>query len=379
MMSTTVPTSGTQLRTLVTGQASLEVFLEQAPVPAPGPDQVLLRVEAAPINPSDLGLLFGGADLADAVASGPPSRPVLTAQLPPAALRTLAARVGEPLTAGNEGAGTVIAAGSSPAARELLGRTVAVAPGGMYAQYRLVAAAECLVLPPGVSAQQGASSFINPMTVLAIVETMRREGHTGLVHTAAASSLGQMLNRVCAEQNVPLVNIVRKPEQAQILRAMGAQHVLDSTSPTFAGDLTRALAATLATLAFDAVGGGDLAGQILASMEAAASPGAYSPYGSAVHKQVYIYGGLDRGPTVLRRNYGMSWGVGGWLLGRFLDAAGPDRVGELRATVAAGLTTTFASAYTREVSLAEALRPESYMAYSRKATGEKYLITPHKP
>jgi NADPH:quinone reductase-like Zn-dependent oxidoreductase len=337
-------------------------------------------VEAAPINPSDLGLLFAGADLAEATVSGSTDDPVLTAPLTPGALGRAAARVGKPLAVGNEGAGVVVAAGSSEAARALLGKTVALAPGGMYAQYRVEDARRCLALPDGVSPEEGASSFVNPLTALGMVETMRREGHSALVHTAAASSLGQMLNRLCIEEQIPLVNIVRKAEQEEILRAIGAEYVCNSTSPSFAQDLTEALARTSATLAFDAIGGGELAGQILGGMEAAAArkSGEYSTYGSPVHKQVYIYGGLDRGPIVLRRNFGMAWGVGGWLLGPFLASVGPARLSELWQRVGAGLKTTFASAYTKEVSLAEALQPEAFGAYTRQATGEKYLIAPHK-
>ena len=379
-MAASTPGTGFEVRTLVTAQETVEVSLEEVPVPEPAPDEVVVRVEAAPINPSDLGLLFAGADMTTATSSGPPARPVVTATLSPAAMRSLAARVGKSLAAGNEGAGTVIATGSSAAARALSGRTVALAPGGMYTQYRRVDAGQCFELPDGVTAEEGASSFVNPLTALGMVETMRGQGHTGLVHTAAASNLGQMLNRLCAEEKVPLVNIVRKPEQAQILRALGAEYICDSTSPSFTQELTEALEATSATLAFDAIGGGDLAGRILSCMEAASvkNSAAYSTYGSSTRKQVYIYGGLDRGPTVLRRDFGMAWGVGGWLLGPFLQSVGPAKLRELRQKVGAGLKTTFASAYTKEVSLVEALQPEAYLAYTRRATGEKYLIAPHK-
>jgi hypothetical protein len=281
---------------------------------------------------------------------------------------------------GNEGAGTVIAAGTSDAAHALLGRTVAVAGGAMYSQYRCVSAALCLVLPEGTPARAGASSFVNPLTALGMVETMRREGHSALVHTAAASNLGQMLNRLCLEENVPLVNIVRKPEQEDILTSLGATNVCNSTSPTFMTDLIAAISETSATLAFDAIGGGKLASQILTAMEAAslATPQSYSRYGSTIHKQVYIYGGLDPSPTVLTRGFGMAWGVGGWLLTAFLQSLEPAAFQSLRERVASGLTTTFASTYTREVSLAEALQPEAFSVYSKQATGEKYLINPHR-
>ena len=376
-MSDDIPAQALELRSLVTGTATVEVSLESVDVQAPGPDQVLIRVEAAPVNPSDLGLLFAGADLSNAATGGTPERPVVTAPLPPAAVRAAAARVGESTPVGNEGAGTVVATGSSEQARRLLGSVVSVAGGGMYAQYRTVDAAACLVLPAGVSAAAGAAAFVNPMTVLGMVATMRDEGHTGLVHTAAASNLGQMLNRVCLEDGIPLVSIVRSAEQAKLLAGQGAAHVLDSTSGTFMADLTAALQVTSATIAFDAIGGGQLASRILACMEAALSAGnPYSRYGSPVHKQVYIYGSLDRSPTELARSYGMAWGVGGWLLTPFLRKAGPSRIAAMRERVAAGLTTTFASSYAGRLSLAGALQPDAITAYARMATGSKYLITP---
>ena len=228
--------------------------------------------------------------------------------------------------------------------------------------------------------RDGASSFVNPLTALGMLETMRREGHSGLVHTAAASNLGQMLVKLCQKDGVPLVNIVRKPDQEELLRSLGAVHVCNSSSPTFSTDLVEALKATSATLAFDATGGGTLVSQILNGMEEAANStaGEYSRYGSTVHKHVYIYGGLDTSPTILTRNFGMAWGVGGWLLTPFLQNAGAETVGRLRARVAAELTTTFASTYTREVSLAGMLRPDAFNAYVKRATGEKFLVTPQE-
>jgi NADPH:quinone reductase len=377
-MTPAIPAAALQLRSLVTPDQTVELFLDTAEVPEPGPNEVLIRVEAAPINPSDLGLLLAGADVAAAVASGTPDRPVLTAPLPAATMRAMKARVGAPLPAGNEGAGTVVAAGESPAARALLGKQVAAAGGGMYGQYRAVDAGLCLALPAGTPAADGASSFVNPMTALGMVETMRLENHTALVHTAAASNLGQMLNRLCIKDEVPLVSIVRRPEQAELLRAAGAAHVCDSTSPAFMDELTAAIKTTGATLGFDATGGGKLASQILSCMEAAASADAgFSRYGSNVHKQVYIYGSLDRGPTELTRNYGMAWGLGGWLLTPFLGRIGLDGLVRLRDRVAAELTTTFASSYTDQVTLAGALKPENVQAYARQATGSKYLILPN--
>ncbi|MDQ1458747.1 MAG: NADPH:quinone reductase [Actinomycetota bacterium] len=370
-----------ELRSLVTADGTLELSLVPVPVPDPQANQVIVRVEAAPINPSDLGLLFAGTDMSTATVSGAADSPVVTASLTPRAVTAMAGRVGASLPVGNEGAGTVVEAGSSAAAQALLGKTVAVAGGAMYAQYRCVDASQCLELPQGTPAAVGASAFVNPLTALGMVETMRREGHSGLVHTAAASNLGQMLNRLCIEEHIPLVNIIRRPEQEDILRDLGATHVCNSTSASFTQDLIHALTETAATLAFDAIGGGTLVGRILSSMEAAlmASAGQYSRYGSTTHKQVYIYGGLDQEPTVLRRNFGTSWGIGGWLLTPFLQSVGPEVAQQLRARVASGLETTFASSYTKEVSLAEALQPDVFIAYARQATGEKYLINPHKP
>jgi NADPH2:quinone reductase len=379
-MPTDTVSKAQQLRSLVKTDGTLELSLATVEIPAPGPNEVVIRVEGSPINPSDLGLLFAGADMETAKAIGPADNPVITATLPAGAMRALAGRVGSSLPVGNEGSGTVVDAGASDAAQSLVNKTVAVAGGGMYTQYRCVDASLCLPLPDGTSAAEGASSFVNPLTALGMVETMRREGHRGLVHTAAASNLGQMLNKLCISDGVPLVNIVRRPEQEALLRAAGATHVCDSSSPTFMDDLIAALTATSATLAFDAIGGGKLASHILTCMEAAALASAteYSRYGSTTHKQVYIYGGLDRGPTELARSFGMAWGLGGWLLTPFLQKIGPEDFGDLRRRVAAELKTTFASTYTREVSLVEALQLDAILVYGKQATGEKYLINPNK-
>ncbi|MBN3457181.1 zinc-binding dehydrogenase [Mycobacterium sp. DSM 3803] len=381
-MTEALPKTALELRSLVTPDGTLELSLHDVEVPAPGPDDVVVRVEAAPINPSDLGLLIpAAADMSTATVAGTPERPVVTAPLRDGALAGLAARVGKSLPVGNEGAGTVVAAGSSAAAQALLGKIVGIAGGAMYAQYRVVNAAACLVLPDGATAKQGASSFVNPLTALGMLETMRREGHSAVVHTAAASNLGQMLVKACLADGVPLVNIVRKAEQEEILRNLGATYVCNSASPSFEADLVEALKATSATLAFDATGGGTLVSQILNGMEQAANATAteYSRYGSSVHKQVYIYGSLDTSPTILTRNFGLAWGVGGWLLTPFLAGAGPETIARLRARVAAELTTTFASAYTQEVSLAGMLQPDAFNSYLKKATGEKFLVTPQSP
>jgi NADPH:quinone reductase-like Zn-dependent oxidoreductase len=372
--------SGLQLRSLIKKNGELEISLMEVPIAEPAADEVVVRIEATPINPSDLGLLVGAADMTTAKASGTRTAPVITAKVPEGAMRAMAGRLDESMPVGNEGAGIVIKTGSSEAAKALLGKTVAMIGGAMYAQYRTIKAGDCLVLPGGITPAEGASCFVNPLTSLGMVETMRREGHKALVHTAAASNLGQMLNKICLKDGIGLVNIVRSPQQAEILHKIGAKYVVDSTSPTFMSDLTNALAEAGATLAFDAIGGGRLAGQILTGMEAAInrSAKAYSRYGSNVHKQVYIYGGLDTGPTELNRTFGMTWGLGGWLLFQFLQKIGPAEAMRLRQRVVAELRTTFASHYTQIVSLQEALQPSHIAVYARRATGEKYLINPNK-
>lgn len=379
-MTRSLAPTGLQLRSLIKADGELEISLHEVPTPEPAADDVIVRIEATPINPSDIGLLFGAADMATARVSGTPARPVVTAQVPERAMKSMAARVGQSLPVGNEGAGTVVAAGASPAAQALLGKKVAVLGGAMYAQYRAIRADQCLVLPEGASAAEGASCFVNPLTALGMVETMRREGHKALVHTAAASNLGQMLNRICLKDGIGLVNIVRKPEQVALLKDIGAKFVCDSSAPSFLADLTEALVQTGATIAFDATGGGRLAGQILGCMEAALSRTAteYSRYGSTTHKQVYIYGGLDTGPTEIVRNFGFAWGMGGWLLFPFLQKIGPEAVQALKARVAAELKTTFASSYTKEISLAEALQLEAIAVYGQRATGTKFLINPNR-
>ena len=371
-------TTGLQLRSLVRDDQTLELSLAELEFPAPGADEVLVRIEASPINPSDLALLVGPADPATFRVGGSADRPVLTADIPARAMKMVAARVGQSLPVGNEGAGVVLAAGSSDSAQALLGKTVGMVGGEMFAQYRCINVQQCLPLKEGTTAAQGASCFVNPMTALGMVETMRMEGHTALVHTAAASNLGQMLNRLCIAEGIDLVNIVRKAEQEDILRGLGAKYVVNSSADSFMDDLTAALVATGATLAFDATGGGKLASQILSCMEAAAASTmeVYNRYGSDVFKQVYIYGGLDRGPTTLTRNFGFSWSLGGWLLFPVLQKAGPQKVMEMRNRVAEEIGTTFASHYTREVSLAQVLSLEALAVYGKQATGEKFLIKP---
>jgi len=377
---TTSTNDGLQLRSLVKGSGEIELSLVRVPTPTPAADEVVVRVEATPINPSDIGLLFGAADLATVTVRGSGEQTVVTARIPPAAMRAMAGRVGQSLAVGNEGAGTVVAAGSGAQAQALLGRTVAVLGGAMYSQLRTVKVELCLPLPAGTSAADGASAFVNPLTALGMFETMRREGHRALVHTAAASNLGQMLNRICIADGIGLVNVVRRDEQVALLRDAGARHVVSTASPAFAGELTDAIAATGATIAFDAIGGGRLAGQILAAMEAALARSAteYSRYGTSTLKQVYLYGGLDTGPTEIVRSFGMAWAVGGWLLFPFLQRIGVDAANALKARVARELKTTFASRYTRTVSLAGALQPDAIAEYGRRATATKVLIDPSR-
>jgi NADPH:quinone reductase-like Zn-dependent oxidoreductase len=372
--------TGLELRSLIKKSGELELSLAPVAIPEPAAAEVVVRVEAAPINPSDLGLLTGAADMSTAKASGSGDKIVVTATVPEPLMKSMAGRLDQSMPVGNEGAGVVVKAGSSEAAQALLGKTVAMIGGAMYAQYRLMKAADCLVLPPGTTPAEGASCFVNPLTALGMVETMRREGHKALVHTAAASNLGQMLNRICLKDGIDLVNIVRSEEQAKLLRDIGAKHICNSTSPGFLEDLTQALVETGATIAFDAIGGGRLAGQILTCMEAAINKTAkvYSRYGSNVHKQVYVYGGLDIRPIELSRGFGMAWGVGGWLLTPFLQKIGPADGAKLRQRVAAELKTTFASHYTKVVSLPEALSLENIAIYNKRATGEKFLINPNK-
>lgn len=375
---TNVPATGLQLRSLLTKDGVLEISLARVPVGEPAADEVVIRVDATPINPSDLGLLIGPADMSKATTSGSGETLKVTAQMPAPAMRMMAARFDQSLPVGNEGAGVVVKAGSSKEAQALLGKTVATFGGAMYAQYRTVKVTDALVLKEGTTAAEGASCFVNPLTSLGMVETMKREGHKAIVHTAAASNLGQMLSKLCAKEGIPLVNVVRSAEQEKILRDIGAKHICNSTASTFQEDLVKALVETKATLAFDAIGGGKLGSQILTAMEIAASRDAstYSRYGSTTFKQLYIYGGLDMSPTELSRSYGFSWAVGGWLLTPFLMKVGMAEVVRLRQRVADEIKTTFASHYTRTISLADALKLENIAVYNKRATGEKFLINP---
>lgn len=369
-----------QMFSTLTAEGELRLELKEQPMPIPGENEVLIRIEATPINPSDHGVMFGWASMASATSSGNGADTVLSAPVSEQGMAVMKARIGQSLAVGNEGAGTVVATGTSELAKSLDGKVVAAMGGGMYGQYRCVDASVCLPLLEGHTAKDGASSFVNPLTALCMIETMNLEGHTALVHTAAASNLGQMLNRICLDGGVDLVNIVRKDEQETLLREMGAKYVCNSSKDSFMADLTDAIHATGATLAFDATGGGTLASTILSAMEAAAArtPGAYSIYGSVKHKQVYLYGGLDTSPTTLNRGYGMAWGVGGWLLPNFLARVGQEVATRLRTRVATEMKTTFASHYTNEISLAEALDADIVAQYNSKSTGKKFLVCPQK-
>jgi len=371
-----------EIRSKVTSEGNIELSITQAELPIPSADEVLIKVEAAPINPSDLGLLLSfAADLSSITTSGSEDETVTSMKIHPALMGSMKPRLDQSMQAGNEGAGVIVDAGEN--VKELIGKTVGLAGGAMYSQYRCVPAASCLVMDEGTSPAEAASSFVNPLTALSFIETMKMENHTALVHTAAASNLGQMLVKICIADDIPLVNIVRKSEHVELLKNLGAEYVCNTSDESFMNDLVAALVATGATLGFDATGGGnngELPGQILSAMEIAANKTAkeYSRYGSDTYKQVYIYGGLDQSPTVLKRAYGMSWGLGGWLLTPMIGRIGMEKFGQMRIRVAKEIKTTFASSYAEEISFEEMLQPETIKSYAKQATGNKYLVNPHK-
>ncbi len=367
-----------QLFSTVTDDGRLVLSVEPLEVPAPADDEVVVAMQAVPINPSDLGLLTGPADLSTARRETVAGHPAFVADLAAAARRMVASRVGKKLSVGNEGAGTVVAAGS--AARALLGRVVTVVGGSMLRTHRVMKAKRVVALPEGAAPAEGASLFVNPMTAQAFLETMEREGHSAIVHTAAASNLGQMLAKLCLARDVPLVAIVRSEAQRDLLTGIGLTHVLDSTADGFFSSLIDALAETGATLAFDAISGGRLVNDILVAMEQAqAKRGVqFTVYGSGVHKQVYVYGRLDLGPMNLTAGMGMQWGVGGWLLTPELAKVGPERTMAMRKFAVEERNGVFASHYTRTIGLEEMLEPDVVRAYDRKATGEKFLVDPSR-
>ena len=374
--------SSKEIRSMVTSDGNIEISIAKVEMPIPGDDEVLIEVHAAPINPSDLGLLLSfAADLSTINVSGSGDETVTSMKIHPALMGAMKPRIDESMPVGNEGSGIVIDAGAN--AKELIGKTVGLAGGSMYSQYRCVPAANCLVMEEGTSPAEAASSFVNPLTALAFIETMKMENHTAIVHTAAASNLGQMLVKICKNDDIPLVNIVRKQEQVDILKDIGAELVCNTSDSNFMESLVSALVTTGATLGFDATGGGnggELPGQILAAMEVAANKTAkeYSRYGSDTYKQVYIYGGLDQSPTILKRSYGMSWGLGGWLLTPMIGKIGMEKFQAMRARVAKEIKTTFASSYANEISFEEMLQPEIIKSYAKQATGQKYLVNPQK-
>jgi NADPH2:quinone reductase len=371
-----------EIRSNVTSDGNIEISIASVEKPVPAENEVLIKVEASPINPSDLGLLISfAADLDSLNVSGSGDETVAKMRVHPGLMKAMTPRLDQSMKVGNEGGGVIEDAGTG--AEDLIGKTVGVAGGAMYSQYRCVPASSCLVMDDSTTSVEAASSFVNPLTVLGFIETMKIENHTAILHTAAASNLGQMLVKVCKDDSVPLVNIVRKSEQVDLLKNLGAEHVCNTSEPDFMDSLVNALVATGATLGFDATGGGNegkLAGQILSAMEIAANKTAkeYSRYGSDTFKQVYIYGGLDQSPTILNRSFGMQWALGGWLLTPMIGKIGMDRFQQMRERVAKEIKTTFASHYTQEVSFEEMLQPETIKAYAKQATGEKYLVTPHK-
>ncbi|MFO1254244.1 MAG: zinc-binding dehydrogenase [Sphingomonadaceae bacterium] len=365
--------TGKQLTTQLDADGTLTVQLNDKTWNEPKGNQVLVKVEASPINPSDLGLLFASADTENAEYS--PGR--IVAQMPPPATRAFKARHGIALPAGNECAGIVVAAGEDPAAQALLGKRYACVPGSAYGDYAYADAEMGFAVDDSVSAEQAASSFVNPMTALGFVETMKMEGFTGIVHAAAASNLGQMLVKICLEDGIPLVNVVRSEAQVELLKGLGATHVLNMTDADYMPRLIDAIAETKAMIGFDPIGGGVVASQFLSAMEAAASRGAaFSRYGSNAAKKVCIYGALDLGPTILNRAFGLTWDLSGWLLTPFMGKAGPEVVARMRARVMKDLTTTFASHYARKGNLEDMLTRDAVAMYNARRTGEKYLVTP---
>ena len=371
-----------EIRSKVTADGNIEISIATTEIPTPSDNEVLIKVEASPINPSDLGLLISfAADLTTLSALGSGDGTVATMKIHPAMMGAMKPRLDQSMPVGNEGSGVIVDAGAN--AKALIGKTVGVAGGSMYSQYRCVPASSCLIMDDNTTSAEAASSFVNPLTALAFVETMKMENHSAIVNTAAASNLGQMLVKICKDDSVPLVNIVRKPEQVAVLKDLGAEHICNTSDPDFMKNLVAALIATGATLAFDATGGGNegkLPGQILAAMEIAANKTAkeYSRYGSDTYKQVYIYGGLDQSPTILNRSFGMQWGLGGWLLTPMIGRIGMERFQQMRERVAKEIKTTFASQYTQEISFEEMLQPDIIKAYAKQATGEKFLVSPHK-
>ena len=365
-----------QMQSCLHDNGTIECALREVDVVDPEPHEVLVKVEAAPINPSDLGLMFGAADLSSLREIERDGRVSILLDVPPARMRAMGPRVGQWIGVGNEGSGRVVAAGSSEASQIMLGKRVGMFGGEMYSEYRCLPVSKCMMFPDSISSEQAASCFVNPMTAMGFMETREMEGQSGIVHTAAASNLGQMLVRLCQADDIPLVNIVRSEEQVKLLRGMGVEGALNSRDKQFMSQLIEALSATEATLAFDAIGGGKLINRILTAMEIAAvsKRSQWSPYGSDQHKQIYVYGQLDLGPTELTRGFGWVWSVGGWLLNPFMNRAGPERVMRMKKRVVEEIGTTFASHYSLRIPLSESLSSMAVAAYSARKTGQKALL-----
>ncbi|WJY18884.1 zinc-binding dehydrogenase [Alteriqipengyuania flavescens] len=367
-------TTGKQLFTTLESDGTLTVEIAEATFPDPTGNQVLVKMEAAPINPSDLAILTGAADFENAEYS--PGKVV--AKMPEPFNTGSKARHGQRLPAGNEGAGTVVAAGDGEMAQGLMGQRVACVPGSAFSQYAIADAAMCLPLGDH-SAEAGASSFVNPMTALGFVENAKMDGQKAILHTVGASNLGQMLNRICQEDGIALVNIVRKADQADLLKSQGAEHVVNSSDEDFMDKLRSAVEATGAFYGFDPIGGGQMVDHCFKAMEqvAVAQMSEYSRYGSNQAKRMFIYGRLDFGPTVLTPAYGFGWTLSGWLLTPFLQNAGMETVMRMRKRVLDNLTTTFASNYKEKVDLEGMLTKDAILDYRQMKTGEKYLVTPN--
>jgi NADPH2:quinone reductase len=371
-----------EIRSTVTSEGNIEISIVKSDKPKPSEDEVLIKVEACPINPSDLGLLISfAADLDTVSVSGSGNATVAKMKIHEGLMKQMKPRLGKPMKVGNEGGGVVEDAGAN--FKYLIGKTVGLAGGAMYSRYRCVKASNCLIMNDDTTTTEAASSFVNPLTALGFIETMKLENHSALINTAAASALGQMLVKICKADSIPLVNIVRKSEHVDLLKTLGAKHICNSSDPEFLNKLVDAIVETGATLGFDATGGGNegkLVGQMLSAMEIAANKTAteYSRYGSDTYKQVYIYGGLDQSPTVLNRSFGMQWGLGGWLLTPWIGKFGMETFQKMRQRVADEIKTTFATDYTSVISFEEMLQPEIIKKYAKQATGEKYLVNPHK-
>lgn len=368
-----LPKTGKELRSLVTEDGALNLSIGDFMIPKPKAHEVVVKIGAASINPSDVAVVLGFPALGVPQIFGTNAEPK-EPQIPAAYLAAYGGRFGMKLPGGNEGGGVVVAAGSD--SEHLMGKTVALFGCNSFAEYRCVPTAACMVMNDGTTAKQAAASCVNPLTVLGMIATMEMEGHTAMINTAAASKLGQMLVKACKDDGIPLVSIVRKPEQVELLKSIGATHVCNSSLPTFEDDLVAAISETGATLAFDAIGGGDMPNQLLTAMEKAllAKATGYSRYGNTTKKQVYIYGGLSMEPTTLRRSYGMFWNVGGWLVTPILQQVGPEKLAQMKQRVADEIGTTFKTEFYKEISLAQLIEPDFITAYAKAESGKKYVV-----